>query len=431
MTEAQPFPRQFRYATATALDISAGTDRRVSYVLSDSSVARDGHRILTGGWELAAYLTNPVFLWAHDDQMPPIGRMAEISIRGEQLVGTVDYAPAEISEFADMIFRMVKGLFLNTVSVSWNPLEWRFAGEKSRQGGIDFVRQELLEVSQVPVPALATAVATARSGGINTAPLVEWAEHILDGGATMVIPREELESLRRAAMMPKATRTAATPEVETVAEVILSQVSLTPTRDERRAILQRGLAECGWLAMLMGDLAWLLECCEFEAAGEGDNSPVPAKFKSALGQLGAVLIEMTTEEVGELVESGDDYSAEEDMAEEPRAAASRLARRLDPVAALRIATAMRSYLRGEQMTIKSGGNVLVTSRAGRVLSADNEACLRDAHEMMTRGCEMVRSVVDQVETAEQTNVADMDSMNARAMRERKAKALILKARHCA
>jgi HK97 family phage major capsid protein len=59
-------------------------------------------------------------------------------------------------------------------------LEWRAANDRSRPGGLDFTKVEMLELSAVPVPALPTALATARSAGINLRPLVDWTERALD-----------------------------------------------------------------------------------------------------------------------------------------------------------------------------------------------------------------------------------------------------------
>jgi HK97 family phage prohead protease len=155
--------------------IGGGTQSRsISFVLSDESVARDGHTIATKGWELDNFYRNPVVLWAHDSSQPPIGRMTYVTRQGSRLVGTVEFADAETYPFAETIFKLLRGGFLNAVSVSWMPLEWVWSKDKSRPGGVDFLRQELLEVSVVPVPALPTAIATARSAGIDVAPLVEW-----------------------------------------------------------------------------------------------------------------------------------------------------------------------------------------------------------------------------------------------------------------
>lgn len=82
--------------------------------------------------------------------------------------GDIEFADAETYPFADTVHRFYKGGFLNAVSVGWLPLEWSASKDRTRPGGIDFTKAELLEVSCVPVPSLPTALAEARARGIIT-----------------------------------------------------------------------------------------------------------------------------------------------------------------------------------------------------------------------------------------------------------------------
>ena len=172
--------------------------RLISYVFSDSSVGRDNHVIKGGAWDTANFSRNPVFLWAHDQSSPPIGRVVDISEVGGKLRGTVDYLDADISPFANSIFRMAKEGYLNATSVSWLPREWSYSSDRSRPGGIDFSKVELLEVSQVPVPALPTALVTARSAGIDTTPFATWAARALRSPGAAIDPKQ-LDAIRSAA----------------------------------------------------------------------------------------------------------------------------------------------------------------------------------------------------------------------------------------
>lgn len=176
--------------------------RLVSYVFSDTSVGRDNHVIAADAWQLTNYLRNPVFLWAHDREQPPIGKIVDISTQGSRLVGTVEYADVEANPFADTIFRLVKAGMINATSTSWKSIEYKFTTDRSRPGGIDYTKVDLLEISQVPVPALPTALVTARAYGIDTKPFVAWAESALDRGNTLV-PKGELEMIYRGAGAPK------------------------------------------------------------------------------------------------------------------------------------------------------------------------------------------------------------------------------------
>jgi HK97 family phage prohead protease len=172
--------------------------RSISYVFSDSSVGRDNHVIKGGAWDTANFSRNPVFLWAHDQSSPPIGKVVDMGEVGGKLRGTVEYADANLSPFADSIFRMAKEGYLNATSVSWLPREFSYTQDRSRPGGIDFSKVELLEVSQVPVPALPSALVTARSAGIDTAPFATWAERALRSPGAAIDPKQ-LDAIRSAA----------------------------------------------------------------------------------------------------------------------------------------------------------------------------------------------------------------------------------------
>lgn len=186
--------------------------RTIRFIFSDGSLDRVGDTIDPRGWQLSSYLRNPVVLWAHDSLAPPIGRASNILVEGDRLCGDVEFAPPELYGFADLIFRLVKGNYIRAGSVGFLPLEYSWSSDKDREFGIDFETQELLEYSIVPVPANANALAEARAKGIDTRPLIEWAERALDGGSRVLIPKTELETLRRAAMQPYSRLRAGTGE---------------------------------------------------------------------------------------------------------------------------------------------------------------------------------------------------------------------------
>jgi len=179
------------------------SSRRIPFCLSDGTVDRMGDTIAADGWVLDGYQKNPVVLWAHDASSPPIGRGINIRVSDERLLGEVEFAGAEVYDFADLIFRLVKAKYVNAGSVGFMPLDLEFSNDKGRPWGIDFTRQELLEFSVVPVPANANALVEARAKGIDTRPLAEWAERVLDGGGRVIVPKTELERLRRLAQEPR------------------------------------------------------------------------------------------------------------------------------------------------------------------------------------------------------------------------------------
>jgi hypothetical protein len=290
-----------RAATGTA-DLENSSGRLIRYLFSDPSVARDNHTI--AAWKLGNYERNPVFLWAHQSDEPPIGRVAEVVDQKGFLRGAVEYAERDVYPFADTIFQLVRGGFLNAVSVSWDPIDWSFSTDRSRPGGVDFKLAELLEVSQVPVPALPTALATARSQGIDTGPLFDWAERILDlKPRGLIVPRKTLEQLRKEARMPKARTVAKAkrPMVQAAAAEPVPDPAIVAERAAGITALRRGLYEVAQLAYALSSLGGVQCSIEWEAAIEEDGSEVPAELKAAMKQLGAVLVKMTAEEVAELV----------------------------------------------------------------------------------------------------------------------------------
>ena len=179
--------------------------RGIRFCFSDGSVDRVGDTIDPKGWRLTTFNANPVALWAHDSSAPPIGRASQVMVEDSRLMGTIEFATPDIYEFADTIYKLTKAGFLNAVSVGFIPLEYSFSDEDGREWGLDFEVQELLEISVCPVPANANALVEARAKGIDTRPLVEWAERTLAGGGKVILPKSELERLRKAAKEPPTT----------------------------------------------------------------------------------------------------------------------------------------------------------------------------------------------------------------------------------
>jgi HK97 family phage prohead protease len=187
-----------RLATGPATEVE-GETRTLRFCFSDGTVDRVGDTINPKGWELAEFLKNPVALWAHSSWDPPVGKAHNVSIVGKRLMGDIEFAPLETYAFADTIYQLAKGGYINAVSVGFQPLEWSFVDDKDRPFGIDFKRQQLLEISICPVPCNANALVDARAKGIDTGPVREWAERVLDeDGGKVVLSRTTLEEIFKA-----------------------------------------------------------------------------------------------------------------------------------------------------------------------------------------------------------------------------------------
>lgn len=186
----------FRFATTEPEQIGDDTARTQRFVFSDATVDHAGDSIDPKGWQLDVFKSNPVALFSHMSWDPPIGKASNVGVKDGKLVGDIEFAAPEVYEFADTIYRLVKGGYLKAVSVGFKPKEWAFTNDKARPFGIDFKKQLLLEISVCPVPCNPAALGEARSVGVDTSPLVEWAEKVLDSGDTVFLPRKELETLR-------------------------------------------------------------------------------------------------------------------------------------------------------------------------------------------------------------------------------------------
>lgn len=133
----------------------------IRFVVSTAGVDRDGDRVMQDGWSLDNYRRNPVVLWGHKSDDPPIGRCREINVIDGRLVATVEFVPSHVSSvgaFAEGIRQLCEGGFLFGTSVGFKPLEWVVTDDVERGAdtlspGVDFTACELLEFSIVSVPA--------------------------------------------------------------------------------------------------------------------------------------------------------------------------------------------------------------------------------------------------------------------------------------
>ena len=185
-------------------------DRQLEIAGSTEDVDRMGDIIKTSGWKLGPFKKNPVFMWAHDYSQPPIGRALKVWVDKEtkRLMFNVEFAGPDVYEFADTIYKLYKGGFLHATSVGFIPLNWEGKDEENpnpKWEGNVFTSQELLELSAVPVPANANALASARDSGLITvkefeAMTREPSEHALDAApyllATVNKPEENDDTIR-------------------------------------------------------------------------------------------------------------------------------------------------------------------------------------------------------------------------------------------
>jgi HK97 family phage prohead protease len=162
---SDPYLRGF---TEALQDISED-ERTATFVASDETVDRYGDIVSVNGWDLKNFRRNPMFLWMHS-QYQPIGTVKKIGVEGDKLLATVKFFDAGDSKTADDLWKLVKKRKLRAVSVGFtvksdDDIE-AIRDENERVTGFRFLRQELLELSLVSVPANPNALQVARSLGL-------------------------------------------------------------------------------------------------------------------------------------------------------------------------------------------------------------------------------------------------------------------------
>jgi len=152
-----PVVRTLFTSSVKAFDVKS---RRVKFIGTKETPDRTGDIVRVDGWELDNFQKNPVFLWNHDTSIPSIGRVKSVTRQGNGLEFDVEFAPKDVNEFADTIFKSIVGGFLSAVSVGFIPkdIEPIFSND-GRLMGLDILRQELLELSAVNIPAHQDALA--------------------------------------------------------------------------------------------------------------------------------------------------------------------------------------------------------------------------------------------------------------------------------
>jgi HK97 family phage prohead protease len=138
---------------------------------SDGSVDRDGDTINPGGWDLSAFLRNPVILWAHDHSIPAIAKALQAKVIDDALWLLIQFPPKGIHPFADTIHGLVAEGFIPSNSVGFRPIKFR---RNEQRGGIDFIEQLLVEDSICNVGANPNALLQGRSLAADVAAVTKW-----------------------------------------------------------------------------------------------------------------------------------------------------------------------------------------------------------------------------------------------------------------
>lgn len=209
------------------------------FIASEESEDRVGDVIAIDGWDLKSFRRNPVWMFIHNLGVAPLGTVPKIWTEGKQLLNTVDW------DSEDELARFIKGKYdrhvMRAVSVGFRALEFEernVADAGMRGRGILFKKQELLEISAVPVPMHPHALQKVIGGKafsiiVPEMPTIVRAEVVEDGDKDMdesqigllplieaktgaVLNKTNKDKLSRAmALIQEVMATATTPQEET------------------------------------------------------------------------------------------------------------------------------------------------------------------------------------------------------------------------
>jgi len=142
--------------------VKAADDGTVEFIASKEVADRDREIVTVKGIDIKNYKKNPVVLWAHDRSQPPIGKAVKITKSKDELKIKVDFADEETYPFASTIYKLLKGGYLNAVSIGFIPDYKAIEYDEKKEVRI-FNKVELFELSVVPVPANQEALATGKT----------------------------------------------------------------------------------------------------------------------------------------------------------------------------------------------------------------------------------------------------------------------------
>ena len=136
-------------------------------VASTEDEDRDKDIIRQEGWKLTNFKKNPMIPWSHDYWGIPIAKSLRTWIDKES--NKLLFKPQfDADDEASMkVYNKYKNGFLTSFSVGFRGLKFEYRDEHDRwSGGIEFLEQELLEISAVTIPANPNATVSLNGGDV-------------------------------------------------------------------------------------------------------------------------------------------------------------------------------------------------------------------------------------------------------------------------
>ena len=167
-------------------------NRIIEMIGSTEDADRVGDRMFMAGVQLGNYLKNPVILQNHNYQLAAIGKAINVKVAGSQLIFQIQFADTQDGQ---EWFYLYANKFMNASSIGFDPIEYN----PNEQGGYDFTKWELLELSLVTVPCNPNAIQRAfKDGKISKA----FFDAINKNEEDKKLNKEEIEALISKTMKP-------------------------------------------------------------------------------------------------------------------------------------------------------------------------------------------------------------------------------------
>lgn len=238
----------------------ADGSRVIKFRASTPRVDRHGTVVRPEGINVEDFSKNPVFCWGHDaygggifggapDMESVIGRVISYDRSPQAFDVEVEFATADQNPKAERAFRLVKGGFLNAVSIGFIPLKWEDAQKGEGDAPVrTFTEVSLAEISLVTIPSCPDALALSRHFFGGTAEQrrydleeLESLETILRAGA--VLNRANKGKLTQAATLINEVLATAAKEEETEENRVAEAESLKVEISDKSVAEQRADAE--------------------------------------------------------------------------------------------------------------------------------------------------------------------------------------------
>lgn len=154
------------------LDEDKDADGTRPVMITTDGIDRMNEVVDPKGIDLENFKKNPVILFAHRYDLPPIGSAQWIQRREKGIVAKPRFAN---TQFAQEIKQLYTDGHMKAWSIGFIPLEVQPGDGKKGSPSRIYTKSELLEFSAVPVPANPEALSMAMSKGLSLSPDVQTA----------------------------------------------------------------------------------------------------------------------------------------------------------------------------------------------------------------------------------------------------------------